>query len=322
MSELSEQNKKAAGSPQQYQHVFTVFTPTYNRAYTLHRVYKSLEAQTFRDFEWLVIDDGSTDNTRKLVEEWQKTADFPVRYIYQENSGKHVAHNLAVREARGELFLPFDSDDQCAPRALERFNYHWNSIPQYERPEFCGVYSLCVDQYGKLVGGKFPQDVTDSNLIELRYKYRVRGEKWPVLRTDVLRQFPFPAVEGYRSYVPEGVVWYAFDQKFKARFVNEPLRTYWHYEIGRSDQVSSPHPPSKHAAGLALWHQTVLNRSISWFRYAPATFLSSAAHYTRFSLHAGKGLLAQLKQLDNALARALWAVTSPIGLILYWKDPK
>ena len=84
--------------------LFTVFTPTYNRAHTLHRVYDSLRAQTLRDFEWLVVDDDSTDDTSGLIAQWIKTADFPIRYFRQAHSGKHFAHNLAVREARGKMF--------------------------------------------------------------------------------------------------------------------------------------------------------------------------------------------------------------------------
>src|SRR5215469_15182284 len=90
--------------------LFTVFTATYNRAHTIHRVFNSLRAQTVRDFEWLVVDDGSTDNTAELIAAWSKLADFPIRYFKQENSGKHIARNLAVREARGSFFALLDSD--------------------------------------------------------------------------------------------------------------------------------------------------------------------------------------------------------------------
>ena len=89
-----------------YMYTFTVFTPTFNRAYTLPIVYESLKKQTFRDFEWLIVDDGSTDNTRDLVETWQKEAKFQIRYFWQKNGGKHRARNFGVSQAQGAFFLP------------------------------------------------------------------------------------------------------------------------------------------------------------------------------------------------------------------------
>ena len=100
---------------------FTVFTPTFNRAYTLQGVYESLAMQTFRDFEWIIVDDGSTDNTENLISEWKKEANFVIRYYYQTNQGKHIASNKGVKEAQGELFLFLDSDDRCVPQTLEVF---------------------------------------------------------------------------------------------------------------------------------------------------------------------------------------------------------
>ena len=108
-----------------YRYVFTVFTPTFNRSLTLRRVYESLRLQTFRDFEWLIVDDGSTDCTKELVEKWRTESSFPIRYIYQENRGKPAAFNQGVQKAQGELFLTLDSDDACVPQALERLKYHW-----------------------------------------------------------------------------------------------------------------------------------------------------------------------------------------------------
>src|SRR4028119_2117569 len=224
--------------------LFTVFTPTYNRAHTLHRVYDSLKAQTYRDFEWLIVDDGSTDDTKQLVEQWQKEANFPIRYIYQENAGKHVACNRGVREAKGELFLTFDSDDACVPEALERFKYHWDSIPEDKRDNFSAVTALCVDQDGKLVGNTFPFDITDSNSIEIHTKYNSFGDKWGFQRTEVLKEFPFPEFPG-EKFIAEGIVWNRLSSKYQTRYVNEKLKIVEYREDGitaSSARMRARHP--------------------------------------------------------------------------------
>src|SRR5215831_18669122 len=105
--------------------LFTVFTPVFNRRHTLGRVFESLRAQTIRDFEWVVVDDGSTDGVSDLLSEYERTADFPVRVVRQVNAGKHAAWNRGVALARGELFLPADSDDRFVPETLERFRDLW-----------------------------------------------------------------------------------------------------------------------------------------------------------------------------------------------------
>jgi len=266
-----------------YDYTFTVFTPTYNRAHTLHRVHESLQRQTFRDFEWLIVDDGSTDGTRQLVEAWQRSGELPIRYLWQENHGKHVAFNQGVRVAHGALFLSLDSDDACVPQALRRFHDHWDAIPDDLKPDFAGVTCLCVDQHGREVGGRFPCDVMDSNGLEIRYRYKVIGEQWGFYRTDVLRHYPFP--ETIKShYVPEGLVWSRLARAFKIRFVNEALRI---YHVDRPSMVHGVEPGTN-AVGGRLYYLMVLNEEQDFFRYAPFQFCRSAALYVRSCLYLGR----------------------------------
>lgn len=293
-------------------YTFTVFTPTYNRAHTLARVYESLERQTFRDFEWLVVDDGSTDGTRELVAEWQRRASFPIRYVWQENQGKHVAFNRGVREARGELFLTLDSDDACVPEALERFKHHWDAIPAEQKPLFSAVTSLCAQPDGAIVGSRFPRDVTDSDSLEIRYRYKVKGEKWGFHRTDVLRQFPFPeAVK--RQYVPEGIVWSRIARRYKTRFVNEALRIYF---VEGPSMVHGGQP-GKNAVGARLGHLTVLNDELDFFRYAPLQFYRSAAVYVRSCFYLRQPLRRQVGDIESRLGRLLWLLALPLGYGVY-----
>jgi glycosyltransferase involved in cell wall biosynthesis len=298
-------------------YIFTVFTATFNRAHTLDRVYTSLAQQTYRDFEWLVVDDGSTDNTSQLIEAWMTEASFPIRYFQQENMGKHIAFNRGVEYAEGELLLVLDSDDGCVPQALEQLKYHWDQIDDQKRAGFSAVTALCTDQDGNLVGDKFPQDVMDSDPLELRYRYKVRGEKWGFQRTDILRRYPFPE-ELRQTYVPEDIIWNKIARKYKTRFVNELLRIYW------VEGASLVHhqDPGKNAVGGRLQHCDALNNDIKWFRFAPLRFALSALHYSRFSFHTDVSIHTQLNSLSNYVAKTLWLLMLPMGFIIYLKDKK
>jgi glycosyltransferase involved in cell wall biosynthesis len=285
--------------------------------HTLPRVYESLKAQIYRNFEWIIVDDGSTDQTNELVKKWQKEAEFPIRYFWQQNEGKHVAFNRGVREAHGEFFLPFDSDDACVPEALERFKFHWDSISTEQKPLFSGVCGLCKDQYGRLVGNRFPFDITDSDSLEIYYRYGVKGEKWGFQCSEVLRRYPFAEVEGAR-YVPEGVVWNAIAKSYKIRFVNEVLRIYFIQNAFSSDQIThSLSDPSRNAAGGAFYYEFRLNQEIAWFRYNPWDFIRSAVNYVRFSLHSGMGIPRSLKKIRPLFSKMLVVLAIPIGVFLY-----
>lgn len=293
-------------------YLFTVVTAAYNNGGTIHRVYDSLRIQTCRDFEWLVVDDGSKDKTREKVEYWAKEGEFPIRYMRQNNRGKHIALNRAVREARGKFILVLDGDDACVPNALECFKNHWEAIPQEERPRYTGVTALCRDQYGRLIGDRFPIDVFDSNTLELRYRYKVGGEKWGFNRVELLRRFPFPE-ESVCTYIPESIIWNKIAREYQTRFINEELRIYW---VNKKSLVQG-RGPEENASGGQLQHLTTLNFEMDWIRYAPFLFLVSAVHYSRFAFHAGTNIVEQYKSLNNRLARVLWGIALPMGFILY-----
>ena len=296
---------------------FTVFTPTYNRADTLGRVRDSLEAQTFRDFEWLIVDDGSTDGTGQLVERWRRTTRFPIRYLYQSNAGKHVAFNRAVREAKGALFLTLDSDDACVPEALERLLYWWEQIPQDERAGFSAVTALCQDQTGRLVGTRFPESPFDGTSIELRWRHRVRGEKWGFQLTEVLRSHPFPEPAGAR-YVSESYVWRAIDASgYKTRFVNEVLRIYW---IDDNDTANMSTLSLSVMQGRMVVHAQTLDDLGAWFRVNPRAFASAAVNLSRYGLQRGMRWPTILGTVRRPWAKVLVAALLPVGAIVSLRD--
>lgn len=296
--------------------LFSVFTPTYNREKVLHRVYQSLLKQSFRDFEWLIIDDGSTDSTSELVSGWQQDSAtfFPIRYIWQENSHKKTAHNHGVKEARGILFLPLDSDDYCTPNALERLAYHWFAIPDAERGEFSAVTALCADEQGAIVGDRFLDDEwLDSDSLEIRYRYKISGDKWGFQRLDVLKKFPFP--EDVPGHVPECVVWSQIAKEYKTRFINEPLRIYCQDDGGDIQQITNEGDVKKNAAGHLFWKQRVLSDDIAYFWYRPISFIFDAIRLTRFFLHTPSKYCFKYWP-DSILGKVLVALTSPIGF--FW----
>lgn len=295
---------------------FTVFTATYNRAHTLHRPYRSLCAQSLRDFEWLIVDDGSTDRTRHLVETWQQEADFPIRYFYQENCGKPAACNLGINEAHGEFFLTLDSDDGCTSNALERFLHHWNNIPREVQSKFSAVTALCQNQHGMLVGAPYPRDILDSNSIELSYKYKIKGEKWGFQRTDVLKQFPFP-VDPEHKFVSESVVWLAIARQYQTRFVNEQLRIYW-IDDGAGDHLTTLRPEVVN--GRAACHRMILNDLIDWFPKAPRELAQSAINFSRYSFDQGIGPVRQFSQVNPIVARLLLLGSLPFGYAMSLRD--
>jgi glycosyltransferase involved in cell wall biosynthesis len=296
---------------------FTVFTSTHNRAHTLERVYSSLRSQTLRSFEWIVVDNGSTDGTAELVGRWQVEADFPIRYMPQENLRKHVAMNRAVREARGRFFLTFDSDDSCPPDALARFLAHWESIPADRRDRFSAVTGHCLDEHGRLMGTRFPFDPTDSTPQEMRFRHRIKGEKWGFQRTDVMRRFSLPEPEGNRGTIPESIIWNAIGREYLTRYVNDPLRVYWHDEpvsLTRTDR------PLDDAPGAVLETQALLNYDLRWLRHAPRTFFLKAAKHSRASFNIGRSVAAQWAGLASGRARLLWLAALPLGGALHLLD--
>jgi glycosyltransferase involved in cell wall biosynthesis len=184
--------------------MITIFTPTYNRAYSLHGLYDSLCKQTSNDFEWLVVDDGSTDDTENLINSFIADGKVNIRYFKQVNGGKHRAINFGVREARGELFFIVDSDDQVTPDAVEWIEIEYKKISSDS--EYAGLSGIRVKLNGEKIGGGSDFGTIDADNIDIRFKHHIKGDLSEVFRTDIMREFPFPDFEG-EKFCPEDLVW-------------------------------------------------------------------------------------------------------------------
>jgi glycosyltransferase involved in cell wall biosynthesis len=206
-----------------FQYKFTIFTPCYNSEKFIHRVYESVNSQTFRDFEWLIIDDFSTDSTSKILQEYLKNSNFPIRIITNE-SNKMLYHNfnLAFDQAKGELMVFAGHDDRFQPETLEIFNKIWC---EYGASNISGIKCFCKDQNGNIIGNLFPKDILIERFFTLFEKY-IYGpkEKFGCTRTEILRENKFD-IEGNQD--SESFLWFDIGLKYKTIFINDVLRTYY-----------------------------------------------------------------------------------------------
>lgn len=201
--------------------ILTVFTPVYNRARLMGRLYDCLRSQTDTRFEWIVVDDGSRDNIDDVMESFIKEGRMDIRYLKQPNGGKHRAFNRAVSMARGDFFFTVDSDDLLSPDAVRWINDNLESIR--EDVEFAALSGIKVFQDGRRVGGGSRFGTIDADFIDIRHKHGIKGDLAEVYRTSVLRQFPFPEFPGER-FCSEGVVWNRIARVgYKIRLVHEPI---------------------------------------------------------------------------------------------------
>lgn len=198
----------------------SILTSTWNRAGYLARVHSALRAQTCGDFEWIVADDGSVDETSDVVRALAEHSRFPVLYLKAEaHVGKARMDNEAIRRARGELVVWCDSDDMLAPDAVESFLATWQAIPDAERRQFVGVIALAATEQG-ILANPFPEDrPRDISWNDLTGLYELTTDMTYMVRTDLLRANPFPEVD---LVVPESAVWNAIGHN-NSRFVPKVL---------------------------------------------------------------------------------------------------
>ena len=211
-----------------FKHRITVFTSTYNRAQTLPRLYKSLQQQTFLDFEWLVIDDGSVDHTEELFANWSvENNRFSIRYYYQNNGGKHTAINYGLEEARGKLFFTADSDDFLTPDALFKIDLWVSSLPPDQK--FCGVAGNWGSSAEQTPNTLFKGQWRDASLLE-RYPditaFTLDGERAFVFFTDIHRRYRYPEFKN-EKFITEAVSWNRMAADgYKIRVYNDIIYVY------------------------------------------------------------------------------------------------
>ena len=290
----------------------SVVTPTYNRANTLHRVYDSLSGQTNRDFEWIVIDDGSEDGTAQLIEAYKRKADFTIKYMYQENSGKHIALNEGVKLAEGEFIVIADSDDSFVPESFQVLLDAWEEIPEQERSGFRGITCRCYEPDTKQpIGLTFPGNYIDLYGLDAYFKYHYDFEMWGMNRTQVMKEFPFPEVREGLAYYPEIIIWHQMDAKYKVRYINAPLRAYF-----KDQENATTHKKRIRFKESVYLRQHYINDTFRYFFYSPMFFVKAFVGLSMAGFALGMPVKEILAIPNKWYKKAIVFLCMPAGYIL------
>lgn len=204
----------------------TVITPVFNRRQELERAINSVENQTFTDFEYIIVDDGSTVELNDVVTNLMDRVSFPVLFIKKENGGVHTARNIAIRHARGEMIVNIDSDDELKEDALEILINAWDSIPEDKKQHYREVCARCVDENGKELGSRFPNNINSlSQKKAARFIEKHPAERFGFWRADTLKNNPWPEEKGI-TFVTEDIVWQKLSKRYKSYYINDCVRIY------------------------------------------------------------------------------------------------
>ena len=279
----------------------TVFTPAYNRAQTLSRTYESLVRQDCKDFIWLIVDDGSTDQTKELVQKWQtEDAGFEIRYIYKPNGGMHTAHNTAYENIDTELNVCIDSDDCLADGAVRKILLTWEKV---KNRGYAGIIGLDADLEGQIIGEGFPDDLEETTLIGY-YANGGRGDKKLVYRTDVIKKYPpYPVFPG-EKYVALAYKYRLIDQDYKLAVLNSVLCNVEYQDDGSTATMWKQY--INNPKGFAFWRRICMQYPMSKKR-----LWIDCLHYVSESIIAG-----DKQYIRKSPKRGMTILAVPFGIIL------
>lgn len=287
---------------------FTVFTPTFNRKELLEKLYESLQKQTFKDFEWLIVDDGSTDGTKEKVEEFLSEKKLEIKYYFKENGGKQRAYNFATEKANGELFICLDSDDKYVENGLETILKYWK---KYEKnTDIAGMGYLSTYPNREIIGSSFPEKEMISTQFEIYNKYGVKGDKGLMFRTEIIKKYKFPVFED-EKFITEAVVYNRICEKYKMAYVNEKIEIKEYQEDGLTAKYNNL--LLRNPKGQALYHNEINSQKLTFKQ----KILNNAVYY-KFCKVAGYKFRKIFKESKNKLF-LIFAI--PIGEFM-WKKVK
>jgi len=261
----------------------TIFTPSYNRAFCLGNCYNSLLRQTIKDFKWLIIDDGSSDETRELVASWIKENRIEINYVFQENQGMHGAHNTAYKNIDTELNVCIDSDDFMSDNAVEKIIDLWNSKGA---DKYAGIIGLDALKDGTILG-EIPSEIKESTLSDIYSKYKIEGDKKLVLRTDVVKNFPEYPVYKDERLVPLGTLYLMIDQQYTFLCTNDIYCIVEYLPGGSSNTILKQYKQSPQGFLYARTLQMKYSKSFKYTATRAIHYISSCLFLRKWNFLKG-----------------------------------
>ena len=272
--------------------MITIFTPAYNRKKELNVLYKSLLLQDYNDFEWVIVDDGSVDDTENLILDLKNENKMNIVYFKQENKGKSKAVNQGIKLAKGDLFLCIDSDDYFLPNVLSMINKEYENIKNDDSIAGLGFLHYKVNTE-EVIGTKFPNENMVDTYFNIYNLYKVKGDKQLMFKTKIMKEFLFPEIEG-EKFVPEALVFNRISQKYKMKFINKAIVYKDYLESGYSNNYFKL--AKKNPKGQVLYYKEL---------YELEPTLYNVAAYNMYSIFAKNGMIQTIKDHPSKLKSLL-----------------
>lgn len=294
----------------------TIITPTYNRAHTLPIAFEGLKKQTFKDFSWLILDDGSTDNTSEIVENFKNENLFDITYKKDRNRHKFLTVLDGIKMVKSQYFIILDSDDTYPENALEILVNEAEKISNQDN--YIGVMGLSADEDGNIVGDQYPNNGFDGSIFEMRYKYKIKGDKNGIFFTKTYQREivgkDFSKYEG-KGYIPQSVIFNDYDSRgIKTRFINKIIRFYLKDEDD-SASVSNTRWTGKNMYGLKEGHLSILNSYSSQLFSYPKVLIRNLVGYEMYSFKIKNSIYEIIGSIKNPVIKILGIFLLPFTFI-------
>lgn len=263
----------------------TVITSVYNRRELLLRAMQSVDNQSFKNIEYIVVNNGSSVNIDDVVEDFIKQATIPVMYIKRSSgSGPHTGKNSAIRRARGKYLSMLDSDDEFLPNAMQVFVNYWEKLPVENRNEYREVVAQCIDENGKRVGEPFPEKLNNCSKNEARRIWDRKGlhvEHTNMHVTKLLKNNLFPEPDGVTFVVDSTAIWSKLSHQYKSYFVNDCLKIYYMNSSDSITNVDIKNVTVQHCINM-LWADKYTLNHWDEYDYSRTERIKRVFHYNLF----------------------------------------